>query len=324
MTDHPQRIDDAIVKAQPIVWRDNLTASGWSHCDRAMWLSLRNASFVTHKATTLRTFKMGHLLEDAIVEWLKVAEYKIQKQQAELLNKYGKAIGHIDGIIFADGKWHLLEIKTSNNKYFNEWIKKGCPDKYKAQAHIYMHHSNQLSAKGNKLNSVMFVVLNKDTSDIHIDFVECDQQYAAMETERFHSIIDSEEMPPKDETYQCAWCNHKAVCMGEEVAEVNNCRTCCNVTPTNGEFKCTFGSSPCDKHVLHPQLVEALGYVMEDIDHELQAIIYNKMAMAPKGVKVKGKATFNSHEFAIAHKAGVVSDEFVQGCKELLGAEVAA
>ena len=315
MTDHTQKINDAIVSNQPLVFRENLTASSWSHCDRALWLTLRNCSDIEFKAETLRTFKMGHVLEDCIINWLTDAGYKISHQQAEVKNKWNKPLGHIDGIIFSDKKYRLLEIKTSAAKYFSDWIKNGVPEKYRAQAQLYCHHSNQLSASGRKLDEIMWVVLNKNTSEIYIDIQQYDPQYAQLQTTRIENVIESESLPNGEYDYRCNMCNHKAVCKGEKVAQIS-CRSCAHVSVVNGSFECAHGYGRiCHEFVFHPQLIEALGYKLEDIDHESQALVFDKFALAREGVKIEGKPTFTSEEFSIAHPAGLVHDTGLMALK---------
>ena len=315
--DHVQKINETAVSTQPLVFRENLTASGWSHCDRAMWLSLRNASDQKHKAETLRTFRMGHLLEDEIVKWLIDSGYKISHQQAEIKNRHGKPLGHIDGIILADKKYRLLEIKTSADKYFKQWIKEGAPEKYKAQAQLYCHHSDQLSQSGRKLQEIMWVVLNKNTSELFIDIQPYDAQYAQLQTDRIHGVIESEALPNGDDDYRCNMCYQKAVCKGETVAQIN-CRTCAHVSVENGSFCCQHGYGRiCNRYVFHPQLIELLGYEFKEVDYKNESLIFDKMAIAGEGVKVPGLPTFTSEEFVLAHPAGLVHDEFVLGVKAL-------
>ena len=322
MTDHVQQINDSQVANQPLVYRENLTASGWSHCDRAMWLSLRNCSDQKHKAETLRTFAIGHALEDEIIKWLTASGYKISHQQAEIKNRHGKPLGHIDGIIFADKKYRLLEIKTSADKYFKQWIKEGAPEKYKAQAQLYCHHSDQLSQSGRKLTEIMWVVLNKNTSELYIDIQPYDAQYAELQTDRIHGVIESEQLPSGEDDYRCNMCYQKSVCRGEVVSQIN-CRTCAHVSVVNGSFECAHGYGRiCHRYVPHPQLIELLGYKFEDIDHEHEALIFDKMAIACEGVKVPGLPTFTAEEFLMAHPAGLVHDGFVLGLKALCDAEV--
>lgn len=300
---------------QPLNFRENLTASQWSHCDRSMWLNFRNCTDVKHRPETIRTFQFGHAIEELIVKWLKECGFKIISQQGKVLNKWGKYLGSIDGIIFHEKSYKLLEIKSSNSKRFKDWIKNGIPESYKSQVSIYMHHSGQLSTRGNKLTQCLFVVMNKDTSEIHTEIYDYDPQYAQLQTDRIESIIESESLPNGDDDYRCNMCNHKAVCKGEKVAQIS-CRSCAHVSVVNGSFECANGYGKiCHEFVFHPQLIETLGYKLEDIDHESQALVFDKFALAREGVKIEGKPTFTSEEFSIAHPAGLVHDTGLMALK---------
>lgn len=295
--------------------RTNLSASQWSHCDRAMWMTLRQTTVETFKPEILRTFAFGHDIEALIVEWLKGAGFKIVLQQASVKNRFGGYIGSIDGVIVVDGEAHLLEIKSSASKYYKQWLKDGAPEKYKAQASIYMHHSNQLSKADNRLQKCLFVVMNKDTSEIHTEVFEYDAAYAAIQTERMESVIENEDMPPIEESYMCNMCKHKDVCKGVMPSQIN-CRTCAHVSVVNGEFKCQYGNETCFRHVFHPKLMEALGWVFCGVDNDNAAIIYKGLAMAAKGVHIEGDRTFNSEEYVECFKHGLLGDDFLMSLKD--------
>lgn len=317
-----EQLNESIVKAQPIRFTKNLTASSWSDCDRALWFTYRNASNSDFKAETLRTFKMGHLLEDAIVEWLTMAGYKIILQQAEIKNQWDRPLGHIDGVIFYDNEWMLLEIKTANDKRFKEWLKNGAPDSYKAQTQLYMHHSHQISKKGNKLNKVLFVVLNKNTSEIHMEVNLYDKQYAQLQTDRIEHVIENESVPSPSPSFKCNFCNHKDVCEGTKLARIDSCGTCANLSIVDGAYQCQFGNKRCDNHVLHPQLVELIGEELKSINHEHQALIFNKFALAPTGQRLAEFPTFDSNELKIAFENNLINDKILLEHKEMVDATI--
>lgn len=318
-----QKINEYQESNQPLNFRENLTSSQWSHCDRSMWLNLRNCTDIKHKPETIRTFQFGHAVEELIVKWLKDCGFKISCQQGKVLNKWGKYLGSIDGIIFHEKSYKLLEIKSSNSKRFKDWIKNGIPESYKAQVSIYMHHSGQLSTRGNKLTQCLFVVMNKDTSEIHTEVYEYDQQYAQLQTDRIESVIESEAVPAGDESYLCNMCNHKSVCKGDKVAEIS-CRTCAFVSSVDGEFKCDFGYGKiCNNYIMHPQLIELTGEELEEVDHETQSLVFKSgLVIVKEGVFFDGKRCFTSQEFQECKPYGLVNDAFVNGCKEMFGAKV--
>lgn len=311
-----KKINEAIqLKHSQDPKRTYLSASQWSHCDRAMWLTLRQASKDEPNAETLRTFAFGHAIEDLIVGWLKDAGYRVLLQQAKLKNRFDKYIGSIDGVIVIDGEAHLLEIKSSASKYFKQWIKDGAPEKYKAQASIYMHHSNQLSKANNKLKKCLFVVMNKDTSEIHTEVFDYDEGYSRVQTDRMENVIMEEDMPPVESSFMCNMCKHKSVCKGEEVAQIN-CRTCCHISCVDGEFVCKHGNEPCFRHVFHPKLMEALGHEFVEVDSDNEAIIYKDIAMAAKGIHIKDNRTFNSIEYVSSRETGLLNDELLMTLKD--------
>lgn len=322
MTDHVQQINEAIEKGHEPFDIFNLTASAIHRCTREMWLDFRNCSVKEFKTNRIIAMKIGQSIEAMVYQWLEDAGYKVSHKQSKLLNKYGNTIAKIDGIIFADKRYRLLSIKSCNSKHYKDWMKSANIDYEKKQAHIEMFHSAQLSQRGAILDSVFFVVVNKDTSEIHVEIMDYDKQYAEVAVNSIYEAIESESLPALDESFDCAWCNQKSVCKGETVAQIN-CRTCAHVSVVNGSFECVHGYGKiCHRYVFHPQLVEVLGYSFEGIDHELEALLFDKMAIAGEGVKVPGKPTFTSEEFAIAHPAGLVHDMFIFGLKELCDADI--
>jgi CRISPR/Cas system-associated exonuclease Cas4 (RecB family) len=302
-----EEIDAARYGNQPIVFHHSFRPSSWSSCDRAIWLNVRNASFVTHKATTLRTFEIGHRLEDMLIKEVIAAEYKVSHQQGVIKNKWGAEFGHIDGII-TKGKEHaLLEIKTANDARWKDWVKKGIPESYYAQAQIYMHHSDQLSKKGNKLQKCVFVVLNKNTSEVLIDTLEYSQAYAESQMERIYNILESESLPEGVNDFRCNFCNHRLLCKGEKVAEVS-CRTCAHVDVKDDQYTCQHGTDLCEKHIMHPELMNLAGVPVVSIDHATQTIDYGRFT---QGGEIDGKPRLTSQQFKRAKETGLLTDDFV-------------
>jgi len=290
-----ERIATAQESAQGVNRCEHLTASRWKSCDRAMWFTLRNATVIAHPAQRLRVFAFGHATEELAIDWLKAAGVKIHKQQAELVNAHGKPLGHIDGIGEDGGEFFLVEVKSANAKSFKAMVKAGPPDYYYAQVQLYMHHSPQLSRTGARLEKCLFVVLNKDDSELLCLWIPYDAAYAAVQTERIHNIISSEAIPEPSRDYKCAMCDHKLVCEGKIPARID-CRTCANVTPVDGGFTCVHGSSLCGNYITHPQLMGLMGYEVAGVDPQRMAIDYGAFIMAPEGVKIEGKPTCTAEQ----------------------------
>lgn len=305
---HADELNSAIESAQEKRLPTSITASRWSKCDRKMWLTLRGAVQPAHPAERLRTFRIGHALEDAMVEWIEAAGYKVAMREAELKNKWGVVLARIDGILAKDGEFYLLEMKTANNRRFNEMMKKGIPDTYFAQVQLEMHHSAQLSARGNQLTKCVFVIINKDNSEIHTEVVEYDKVYAELQTERVHDIIASDAYPAPDRDWTCKMCDQRKVCEGEYLPEIN-CRTCAFVSVEDGVFTCPFGDEPCEKHIFHPQIMEDIGYPIVSVDNANMAVEYERFVMASPGHKHDTKPTFNSWDMRTLVDSGLQDDE---------------
>lgn len=303
----PESIDAAMVAAQTPQPAHNLTASRWKSCDRQMWFTLRNASPYTTTAKRERTKVIGYTMESFIIDWLRDTGAKVSHQQKRLFNRWGKTIAKIDGIVHKDGEFALLSVKTIGSKGYKDWMRDGAPDYYKEQSQIEMHYSAQLSERGNQLKKTLFMVLNRDTGEMMPDWLDYDEVKAPLTVERVHNIIESESLPAPTEDYKCSFCDHAKVCKGEEMAEMN-CRTCANVSVVDGDFVCEFGDDLCAQYVMHPQLIELMGYQMTGVNHENRAILFDQFAIAPTGVKITGTATFTSDQFKVAHKSGLSND----------------
>lgn len=277
--------------------RKYLGASAWSHCDRAMWLKFRHAFTETHTPEQLRTFGIGHACEDVIIADLEARGFRVGHREKELTGEFGQPIGHIDGVVkHPDGRVMLLEMKTANDRRFKEMMKNALPDYYAAQVQIYMHNSHQLSKSGNKLTQCYYCILNKNTSEMHEFEVGYDPGLAELQSWRIHSVIEQEDMPPKDESWKCEMCGFNTFCEFGLIPNIN-CRTCANVSVEQGDFKCEFGSEVCDNHIFHPAFITALGYQIKSVDRKNMAIEYDNFTLAPKGHKIAGKDVYCSEEY---------------------------
>lgn len=317
MTLPVEEIEDAIEQQQEEKRPESISASRWHECDRKMWLDLRRATPVKIDPRTQRTFGIGHALENTMVEWIEGTGVKVVKREAGMKNQYGTSLGHIDGMLwYPAGDFHLLEMKTAKHKRFQTWMRQGVPDNYFAQVQLYMHHSNQLSQRGNKLQKATFVVVNKDTSELHTEEVEYDRVYAQLQTERIENLIATDNLPSKTESYKCKFCDQRGICLEGQPAQMD-CRTCAHVSvDENGQFVCPFGTELCDNYVMHPQLMELQGYTMHGIDSQTFVIDYGDFALGPKGAKHPDKPTYFHSEFQLAQQSGLLHDENVQSIKQ--------
>ena len=85
-------------------------------------------------------------------------------------------------------KPHLLECKSAKDSRFKEFVKKGIKEvepKYWAQIQTYMHYM--------ELERCLYVIYNKDTSELHIERFE----YNAMEANYY--VNRAKEIAAKEE-----------------------------------------------------------------------------------------------------------------------------
>jgi len=290
------------------VSRNYLGASAWSSCDRVMWLKFRKAIHSTISQQLQRTFDLGHACEPIMIKHLRDSGIEVGLCEAEITGKFGQVLGHVDGVIkISDGSMMLLEMKTANDSRFKDMMKNGLPDYYYAQIQIYMHHSDQIVKSVPKLTSCHYMILNKNTSELYEFAVNYDPEYAAQETSRLHDVIESEAMPAGNKSYKCNFCDARYFCSRMDsdplVLPEIGCGTCANVSIVNGRMECPNGNKVCDDHIIHPQIMEQLGYEYVSANPATMMIEYKDFVIAPKGIKHNHKPTYTSIEWISTFKS---------------------
>ena len=258
-----------------------ITGSRWHACDRKMWFQFRHVKAPAFKQETLRTFSIGHALEDLLCEWIGTP---VHMREAELKNRWGGILGRIDGIIEDGEEFVLLENKTANDKRWKEFNKKGLPQEYIAQVQLYMHHSHQLSQHNNKLRRAIFCVFNKNTSEIFLESVAYDPGYAEAQTSRIHEVMSSEAVPYANKDIHCNWCDYRNFCSGDGEIPLVTCRSCAHVSIVEGKFYCAHGETPCSRHLFHPQLMELSGYKITEANQTQNFIQYETIRNGTGGL----------------------------------------
>ncbi|MBO7453853.1 MAG: hypothetical protein J6T91_00495 [Alphaproteobacteria bacterium] len=152
-------------------------------------------------AKQIRTFDIGHCLEDLVIKWLRIAGFdlKTRNENGEQFGfsvANGKFAGHVDGLIYnfpeefpdkPEGP-ALLEIKTMNHKSWNDTQKRGVlvsKPVYYSQVQLYMAYL--------ELDRCLFVALNKDTSDLYFEIIPFDPGMAQKYSDRAVQIIKATE-----------------------------------------------------------------------------------------------------------------------------------
>ena len=183
-------------------------------------------------AQTLRTFDIGHCLEDLVAEWLRIAGFAL-KTRNENGEQFGFSIadgmlqGHVDGIISGIPEelkesglrpQTLWENKSLNSKSWNDTAKRGLlvtKPLYFAQIQLYMAYLN--------LEQCLFTALNKDTSELYFELILLDSEAAQRYSDRAVQIIkasESNELLPCISSdpafFRCKMCGFKDVCRHNE------------------------------------------------------------------------------------------------------------
>lgn len=214
-------------------------------CLAKTWLTFHWAATSKHSAKTERTFNLGHSFEKIIIQQLKdagmqvfkILENEIEEEmfggkdevQETLVGFAGHAMGHSDGrvrgVIEAPKTVHLLELKTANDTAFKGFVKLGC----KGQEPKYFYQT-QRYMKAKKLTRTLFIVINKNTSELHIERIDEDKSVQDDLIRKEQHLIISHEIPTRVYPigfYKCgiSWCAQSLVCRGE-VNPLRTCRTC--------------------------------------------------------------------------------------------------
>jgi len=175
-------------------------------------------------AQTLRTFALGHSIEDMMVLIFRDAGFElrteIKGEQFGFDTAGGEVRGHVDGII-TKGPLNLnypmlWECKSASDKKFKEFVRKGVAvanPVYAAQVALYQAYMD-LSE-----NPCCFTVMNKNTSEIYIEMIPFDGDLAQSISDKAVNILKATkagEMLPRvaqnSDYYSCKWCEFHNTC----------------------------------------------------------------------------------------------------------------
>jgi hypothetical protein len=178
-------------------------------------------------AQNLRTFAIGHCLEDLIAEWMILAGFDLRTknengEQFGFSVAEGKIRGHVDGVLKNGPDFCrypcLWECKTMSNKSWNDTAKRGVlvtKPLYYAQVQLYMAYMNLDE------NPCVFTALNKDTSELYHELIAFDVEAAQRYSDRAVQIIkatENNELLPcvsnDSSFYRCKMCAFKNECWG--------------------------------------------------------------------------------------------------------------
>jgi len=177
--------------------------------------------------STLRKFEEGNLQEEAVLDRLKAAGYKIRDKQLSLWWEKYKISGHLDGMIMVDGTERPLEIKSMSPHFFdravaefesgivqNKWLRR-----YMSQLTLYCLLRSKPDA--------VLVPKNRDNGNLAVFLVPLDYEYGESliaKAERINASVDlitearAKDLPDeglypdKINRWSCLECRYRHIC----------------------------------------------------------------------------------------------------------------
>ena len=192
-------------------------------CDRNLWYAV-NGYDEEISERTRRIFAVGTALEGVVVEFLREDGWEVEhnpgSQEAELELripvKGGFLAGHPDCVISRPGGDKILvDIKTMNERAFTFWKRDGtAKDKpqYMDQVHVYGCAAMDAGIPVSRLG---IVAINKNNSDIGMDFFDFDLERMGGIIERTERVFAAREPPEpggRMEDWCCSYCGYAEIC----------------------------------------------------------------------------------------------------------------
>jgi hypothetical protein len=210
-------------------------------CARKVWLSWRGFYVSEFSGRMLRLFQTGHQQEERIVQDLRAAGLAVwntdnEGNQFQFNDPTGHFITKVDGVVKGvpgdEDKPILLEIKTHNDKSFNDLVKNGL----RASKPLHWHQMQSSMLYGG-FKRGLYVALNKNNEHYHIETIESCEDTQTEVNERIIKLVNS-TIPPvqistRQESFTCRFCDASDVCWGKAPAK-RNCRTCVRCSPGEG------------------------------------------------------------------------------------------
>ena len=270
-----------------------------SECMRHLWYTFRWASDPNFEGRLLRLFERGQREESWVVEELRLVKMRVEtedrtRNQDPKTGKYpqfrfeaigghfgGSCDGKVLGVLEAPKTWHLLEVKTANDRWFNRLQKEGVAavyPKHVAQMQCYMH--------GLKIKRAFYVCVNKNNDHIYTERLHYDRKQAEATIRIAEGIIAAPEPLSRiseDPTwFECKFCDHRTICHMERTEFLDrNCRTCVSSTPLeDGTWACVHHKTKldtdaqrkgCDDHLFIPAL---LPWEVVSVDEDKRLVTY--------------------------------------------------
>ena len=302
-------------------------------CDRALWYTFRWCSEVKHAGQLLRLFQTGHLAEERFVADLRNVGITVFEtdpatgEQFRVSACNGHFGGSLDGVgqgfMEAPKTWHLIEMKTHNEKSFNNLVKKGVQEakpEHFIQMQVYMYLADP------KLTRAFYIAVNKNTDELYGERVRLDPAIGRATVDKAGCIIASDrplgKISEDPSWYLCKFCDHHAICHGQTAPTVN-CRTCLHSTPIeDGEWSCarhdmeiplSVQKNGCESHLYNPYLLEQFA---EPVDSGEYWIRYRLKSTGEEFVTGDQHGQWSSKEINAVNDKTLMTDEKLAQLKD--------
>ncbi len=306
-------------------------------CARFIWLDFRWAERAKFHGRVLRMFDSGKREEPRVVADLQAIGCEVSTGDGDRQWTVSFAGGHgggsldgaVRGLPEAPKTWHVLEVKTANDKSWNALAKDGvqkAQPRHYVQMQLYMHLTG--------MERALYVSVNKNTDESYIERVHYDKDFAQAALERVEKIIFSPEPPPRISEdpawYECKLCTYHPLCHGT-TAPLVNCRTCAHSTPqAEGGWRCERGNDEvhdapkagCAEHRYIPMLLERFAEQV-DADEKHNKVTYRSKITGAEFVNGAGRNHCTSQEIRDLEDKAMLGqervDDTVRGLRRMGG-----
>jgi hypothetical protein len=215
--------------------RDYLGASRiGEECMRRLGYEYHHTPGDAFPGHAIRRFRMGHMHEDEIVDWLIKAKFDLRVKKPDG-DQYGFGLaphpetgrprfaGHTDGIIVGGPDVGVIWPALWENKIMKAEIWRATLRHGVRQEHFIYFAQTQIYMRQFALAHCLFTALNTDTSELLFELIPFDAALAETLIDKAAMIIESrhpEELPrvAREETdYRCKFCPFRNVCWSKPV-----------------------------------------------------------------------------------------------------------
>lgn len=256
-----QDIDTYCMKLFAQEPREHLGASEiGEECQRRIWANWRWLAQKQFAPRMLRLFDRGYNTEGRCTEFLRAAGWYVDEVDPTTGEQFvfSDIGGHYGGScdarsshpFYFPGEWLVNEYKTHNEKSFIKLRKDGVR---KSKPRHYRQHCSYGRRFGCRYG--VYMGINKNDDDIHLEIVELDWTLADDLTEQARTVITSQFPLQRMKNaspsfFTCKTCEHLGNCFYRQTPD-KNCRSCTNANPVdNGEWLCAQFNQIIPEHVI--------------------------------------------------------------------------